>query len=116
MLMHETMVAESLLATISDEVKKQNAKPVSAKISCGMLNAVNDEVLCFAFDAIAKGTSCEGIRLEIEHKLMQGQCKKCNERFDFKLNCPKCPKCDSEEFDLLPDAPLLLEQIEFEME
>jgi Zn finger protein HypA/HybF involved in hydrogenase expression len=76
----------------------------------------NDEVLCFAFDAIAKGTSCEGIKLEIEHKPMQGQCKNCNERFDFKLNCPKCPKCDSEEFDLLPDAPLLLEQIEFEME
>jgi Zn finger protein HypA/HybF involved in hydrogenase expression len=45
MLMHETMVAESLLATISEEAKKQNAKPLSARISCGMLNAVNDEVL-----------------------------------------------------------------------
>jgi hydrogenase nickel incorporation protein HypA/HybF len=115
MLMHETM-AESLLAAISEEAKKQNARPVSAKISCGMLNAINDEALCFAFDAIAKGTSCEGIKLEIEHKLMQGQCKKCSEHFEVKLSRPKCPKCDGEEFDLLPDAPLLLEQVEFEME
>jgi hydrogenase nickel incorporation protein HypA/HybF len=114
--MHETMVAESLLATISEEARKQNAKPLSARISCGMLNAVNDEVLCFAFDAIAKGTSCEGIRLEIEHKLMQGQCKNCNECFELKLSCLKCPTCDNEDFDLLPDAPLLLEQIEFETE
>ncbi len=29
---------------------------------------------------------------------------------------PKCPKCGSEDFDLLPDAPLLLEQIEFQTE
>ena len=80
--MHETMIAESLLAAISEEARKHNSKPVSAKISCGMLSAVNDEILCFAFDAAAKGTPCEGLRLEIEHK----------------------PK---------PDAPLLLEEIEF---
>jgi Zn finger protein HypA/HybF involved in hydrogenase expression len=66
--MHETMIAQSLLAAISEEAKKQNAKPVSARISCGMLNAVNDEILCFAFEAAAKGTLCEGVRLEIEHK------------------------------------------------
>jgi hydrogenase nickel incorporation protein HypA/HybF len=81
-----------------------------------MLNAINDEALCFAFDALAKGTSCEGMRLEIEHKPMQGQCKKCSEHFEVELSHLKCPKCDGEEFDLLPDVPLLLEQIEFEME
>jgi hydrogenase nickel incorporation protein HypA/HybF len=116
MLMHETMVAESLLTTISAESAKQNARPVSAKISCGMLNAINDEILCFAFEAIAKGTPCEGMRLEIEHKPIQGKCKNCDETFDFELCLPKCPKCESEEFDLLPDAPLTLEEIEFETE
>jgi len=81
--MHETMIAESLLAAICEEVKKHNSKPVSAKISCGMLSAVSNEILCFAFDAAAKGTPCEGMRLEIEHKAK-------------------------------PDAPLLLEEIEFQ--
>ena len=114
--MHETMVAQSLLATISAETAKQNAKPVGARISCGMLNAINNETLCFAFEAIAKGTSCEGIKLEIEHKPMRGQCKNCNESFNVVFSCPSCPKCGSEEFDLLPDAPLMLEEIEFETE
>jgi len=114
--MHETMMAQSLLAAISNEASKQNAKPVGAKISCGMLNAVNDEVLCFAFEAIAMGTTCEGVKLEIEHKPMQGQCKNCNQNFDFELCCPRCPKCKGEQFDLLPDAPLLLESIEFQTE
>ena len=62
--MDETMIAESLLAAMSEEAAKHNSKPVSAKISCGMLSAVNDEILCFAFDAAAKGTPCEGMRLE----------------------------------------------------
>ena len=111
--MHETMVAESLLAAISQEAAKQDAKPISAKISCGTFNAISDEILCFAFEAIAKGTSCEGTKLEIEHKSLQARCKKCNENFDVELSHPKCPKCDSKEFELLPDAPMLLEEIEF---
>lgn len=114
--MHETMVAENLLATISAETAKQKARPVSAKISCGLLNAVNDEVLCFAFEAIVKGTACEGMKLEIEHKPMQGRCKNCEQNFEIELCHPKCPKCNSEDFELLPDAPLVLETIEFETE
>jgi hydrogenase nickel incorporation protein HypA/HybF len=88
MLMHETMVAQSLLTAILTETAKYNAKPVSAKISCGVLSAVNDELLQFAFDVIAEGTDCEGMQLQIEHKQMQGQCKNCNRNFDVELCCP----------------------------
>ena len=111
--MHEMMVAENLLAVISDEAAKRNAKAIGAKISCGKLYAINDEALHFAFEAIAKGTPCEGLKLQIEHKPIQGRCKKCNETFDADFSSPKCPKCSGEDFELLPDAPLLLEEIEY---
>ena len=114
--MHEMMVAEALLTTISAETAKQNAKPLAAKVSCGILNTVNDELLCFAFDAIAKGTTCEGIKLQIEHKPIRGRCKDCKEIFEFELARPNCPVCSSENFELLPDEPLILEEIEFESE
>ena len=114
--MHETMVAQNLLATISAETVKQNAKPIAAKISCGMLNAINDELLSFAFDAVSKGTNCEGITLEVEHKPMRGKCKSCDEVFEFELSNARCPKCGNEDFTLLPDEPLVLEEIEFRTE
>ena len=128
--MHEMMIAQNLLATISAEAAKQDAKPVNTRISCGKLYAINDEVLCFAFEAITKGTACEGMKLEIEHKPIQGRCKNCNAGFDVELGTPfcntsqngnpltspRCPKCGSEDFDLLPDAPLILEIIELETE
>jgi len=114
--MHEMVVAQSLLSAISAEAEKQNGKPVGARISCGMLNAINDEVLCFAFEAIAKGTTCEGLKLQVEHKAIRARCKRCGETFDLEISESNCRKCASEDFELLPDAPLLLEEIEFETE
>jgi hydrogenase nickel insertion protein HypA len=116
MLMHEAMVAKNLLKIIEEQAQKHNAKPVSAKISCGKLYAINDEVLCFAFEAIAKGTEYEGLNLQIEHKAIKAQCKNCNCEFEIELSEPKCARCGSKQFDLLPDAPLILEEIEFQEE
>jgi len=114
--MHEMMVAQNLVATILAEASKHNAKPIGAKISCGKLYAINNEALCFAFEAIAKGTVCEDVKLEIEHKPIRGQCKNCSQNFEVEFSSPRCPKCGSEDFELLPDAPLMLEEIEFETE
>ena len=112
--MHETMVAHSLVEAISDEAAKYDAKPISARISCGGLSAVNDEILCFAFEAVAKDTICEGMRLQIEHKPLMAKCRSCSQDFEVDLSKPKCSCCGSEDFELLADAPLLLEEIELE--
>ena len=66
--MHETMVAQSLFEAISAETEKQKAKPISAKISYGTFSCINNEALSFAFEAISKGTTCEGLTLVIEQK------------------------------------------------
>ena len=112
--MHEATVAQSLLVTISDEAEKYNARPIAARISCGTLAAINDEALHFAFEAIAKGTLCEDVRLEVEHKPLRARCRNCGESFEVDLSQPKCAKCGGEDFELLPDAPMVLEEIEFQ--
>ena len=114
--MHEITIAQGLLDAILAEVAKQNAKPVRAKISCGAFDAVNDEALCFAFEAVSKETVCEGVKLKIEHKPMEGNCKNCNETFIVDQASIKCPKCGSEDFELVSCTSLLLEEIEFQTE
>ncbi len=114
--MHEAMVAQSLLNAILEEAEKEHARPARAMISCGALEAINDEVLDFAFQAIAKDTACEGMELKIEHKAIQAKCRDCEAIFEFDVIEQKCPKCGCSQFDILPDAPLLLENIEFETE
>lgn len=112
--MHEMTVAQSLIEIISDEAAKHHAKPVGAKISCGTLNPINDEALCFAFEAIAKDTPCEGMKIRVEHEPIGARCKNCGDDFRVDLSRPACPKCGGDGFELLADAPLLLEEIDFE--
>jgi hydrogenase nickel incorporation protein HypA/HybF len=112
--MHETAVAQSLVEIITQEARSRHAKPIRAKMSCGELNAINDEALSFAFEAIAAGTPCEGTTLQIEHKPLQAKCRTCGRVFAIDFLNVKCPDCGGSDFELLPDAPLLLEAIEFE--
>jgi len=111
--MHEMMVAQSLMAIISDEAAKHDAKPLAAKISCGTLSSLNDEAFCFAFEAIAKDTPYEDLKFQIEHKPIRARCEICKLEFEIELSHPECP-CGSEDFRLLPDAPLILEEIDFQ--
>jgi hydrogenase nickel incorporation protein HypA/HybF len=83
-------------------------------MSCGELNAINDEVLSSAFEAIAQGTPCEGTKLQIEHKPLEAKCTTCGRTFAVDFSNVKCPDCGGGDFDLLPDVPLLVEEIEFE--
>ena len=113
--MHEMAVAESILHTILEQSERlDGARPVAARISCGQFNALNDETMHFAFESISEGTPCEGMRLEIRHIPLQARCRQCAATFEFEVYHPMCPQCQNEEFDFLPDAPLLLEDIEFD--
>ena len=114
--MHETAIAQGIFDAIEKEARKQKAKPLSAKITCGLLNAVNDEVLQFAFDAICKDTICEATKLYIDHKPLLGQCKDCDRQFNIDISKPVCPGCGSGSFELLPDEPMMLQEIEFDTE
>ena len=111
--MHETSVAQSIIESITTEAERIGKKPVHAKISCGQLNALNDEVMQFAFEVVSKGTACEGMTLAIEHYPLRATCRACAVTFDFDIYSPLCPQCQSTEYELAEDAPLLLEEIEF---
>ncbi|MCF7972334.1 MAG: hydrogenase maturation nickel metallochaperone HypA [Phycisphaerae bacterium] len=111
--MHETVVAQNMIDAVLQEAKKHCKKPVRIKVSCGQLNALNEEVFGFAFDVVSQGTLCEGVQVEIEHKPFQAQCQDCHQTFDLDIDQPQCTACQSDSFELMPDAPLILEEIEF---
>jgi hydrogenase nickel incorporation protein HypA/HybF len=112
--MHEAMIAENTLETILAQTKKRPGRVVRVVISCGQMNALNDEAMQFAFEAAATGTICQNAKLEIKHIPLKGVCKRCGSKFEFDLYNPQCPKCGKSDFSIGDDAPLLLEEIEFE--
>jgi len=112
--MHETAAAQSIIQIVEAEADKLHKRPIRVRISCGALNAVNDEVMRFAFEAVGKGTITEGAALEIRHVPLNGRCRACGERFEFDLDAAACTRCGGHEYTLEPDAALTLDEIEFE--
>jgi len=112
--MHEAMIAENILETIFAQTKTRAGKVTRIVISCGQMNVLNDEAMQFAFQAAAAGTICQDAKLQIRHIPLKGICKSCGSEFEFDLYDPKCPKCGKSDFSIGEDAPLLLEEIEFE--
>ena len=113
--MHEMAVAESILHTILEQAEQvDGARPVLARISCGQFNALNDESMRFAFESISEGTLCEGMRLEIRHIPLQARCHACGATFTFDVYQPVCESCHGTHYGFEPDAPLLLEDMEFQ--
>ena len=112
--MHETAIAESILVTILEQAEKVKAKPISARISCGQFNRINEEVMRFAFEVISEGTLCEGMRLDVRFIPLRAECKQCHAVFEFDVYHPVCGTCGSVHYEFVPDAPLLLEEIELE--
>lgn len=112
--MHEASVAQGVLEAIVHECEQRHVRPKNALISCGQLNALNNEAFALAFEAIAQGTLCEGLCIEIKHKPFGAICHACHQKFEIGLQTNACVHCGCDDFELLPDAPLLLETIEFE--
>ncbi|HAL44981.1 MAG: hypothetical protein A2Y12_06655 [Planctomycetes bacterium GWF2_42_9] len=112
--MHEAMVAENILEAILAQVPKKKGTVVRIVISCGVINALNDEAMKFAFDSISQGTICQNAKLKIKHIPLKASCNHCHKKFNFDLYDPQCPKCGKSDIKLGADAPLLLKEIEFE--
>lgn len=56
---------------------------------------------------------CQAMRLQIRH-ILPVSAKTALRVLDFDVYHPHCSACNSQQFSFEPDAPLLLEEIEFE--
>lgn len=112
--MHELAVAEALLEQILQIAKDRPDRPAVAKISCGQLNAVNPEALSFAFDVLAKGTRCQGMKITVDIKPIKMCCNGCGLTYLWDESRDGCPACGGDDTRVMPDAPLVLESVEFQ--
>jgi hydrogenase nickel incorporation protein HypA/HybF len=111
--MDELEIAESVFETLLAEANKLRLPPLAITLSYGAMQQVNKEALCEAFDALCRETICSGARLLIKELPLQIRCQSCDAVSDYDVRAPRCGKCGSEKYNFLPDAPILLEDIEF---
>jgi hydrogenase nickel insertion protein HypA len=112
--MDESQIAQCILELVCAEAGKRDLKPLAVTVSHGAMLAVDKEALHEAFRLSARGTVCEGVSLVLRQIPLQIRCDSCGAEGIYELYAPHCPRCRSHNFHFLPDAPIVLEDIEFQ--
>ncbi len=93
--MHEVGIVESAIRAARKEMEQRKAhRLLSLKLRIGALAGVDPQALEFAFEAVTRSCSMEGVQLEVETVPALASCTNCNHEFTtgdrLFLQCPEC--------------------------
>jgi hydrogenase nickel incorporation protein HypA/HybF len=89
--MHELSLSGAIVNTV---VKHARGRPVSVvSLRVGALRQVVPDTLDFYFEFVARGTVCEGARLEQELVPARLRCTGCEREWEVELPIFMCPGC-----------------------
>lgn len=89
--MHELSLSGAIVNTV---VKHAQDRPVSVvNLRVGALRQVIPDTLDFYFGFVAKGTVCEGARLEQELVPARLHCTSCEREWEIDMPVFMCPDC-----------------------
>ena len=111
--MHELSIATSLVETAARSAGEHGAVRVrTLRVRIGALTGVEPDALTFCFPFAAKGTVCEGARLDIVRVPAAGSCGACGATTDVADPLVRCPACDGWPLAMSGGRDLSLESLE----
>lgn len=93
--MHELSIAESIIEVIDSHLDEGGYARCSAvTVRAGLLSAVDEEALRFAFEALCEQAGRDGVELTVETTYPAASCE-CGCRFEVTDIIYQCPQCGS---------------------
>jgi hydrogenase nickel incorporation protein HypA/HybF len=109
---HELSLSGAVVNTV---VKHAGGRPVSVvNLRVGRLRQVVPETLVFYFEFVARGTICEGARLEQEIVAASLRCMACAEEWEIEIPAFRCPSCGGSDVTVASGEEFEVESIEIE--
>jgi hydrogenase nickel incorporation protein HypA/HybF len=109
---HELSVASAVVDTA---VRHADGRRVTAvHLRVGHLRQVVPDSLAFYFEHVARGTSCEGARLEQDVVPASLRCNACGHEWELEESDFRCPACGSGNARIAAGDELEVESIEVE--
>lgn len=110
--MHELSLSSAIVNTAA---KHAGGRPITAvHLRIGGLRQVVPETLDFYFELVARGTACEGARLEQELIPARLGCRDCAREWEIDFPLFRCPSCGGAEVEVLSGEELEVESIDVE--
>jgi hydrogenase nickel incorporation protein HypA/HybF len=89
--MHELSLSSAIVATAAKHAGGRRVSVVSLRV--GRLRQVIPETLEFYFEFVARGTVCEGAKLEQEVLEARLRCNPCGTEWGIEVPAFRCPTC-----------------------
>lgn len=115
--MHETSIAQNIIAIVQETLKEQPASASSVKtvrVVLGEMIAVVPELLHHAYDSLVSNTQLEQSRLEISIIPISAHCLSCDYTFGLKEFDFSCPGCHSSNIEVQTGNEFFIKEIEVE--
>jgi hydrogenase nickel incorporation protein HypA/HybF len=110
---HELSLSSAIVNTA---VRHADGRPVSlVSLRIGQLRQVVPDTLAFYFEIVARGTVCEGARLEQEVIGARLRCARCGHGWAVEIPAFRCPACAGAEVEIAAGDECEVESIEVEL-
>lgn len=111
--MHEMSIAQTILEqldTLAGEYAPQRITRV--RLVWGELQQIHEPSLREAMRILLHDGPMADMTLDLTCEPIQGRCRPCDVIFNLDEANFTCPTCSRDDYDILPDRPLTLEQID----
>ena len=116
-IMHELSITEAILSSALDEAKKNNAtRIISISLDMGELSSVVPECVQEYFDMLSEGTIAHDALLNFNLIRSLLKCRCCDNEFHMEHMRLRCPKCNSQNVDIIKGKEFNIRQLEIEQE
>jgi hydrogenase nickel incorporation protein HypA/HybF len=109
---HELSLSSAIVGTVVKHAEGRRVSVVSLRV--GRLRQVVPDTLEFYFEFVAKGTVCEGARLEQELLEARLRCESCEHEWSIEIPAFRCPICGGAEVEIASGNEFEVESIEVE--
>ena len=110
--MHELSLSSAIVNTVAKHARGRRVTVVELRV--GKMRQVIPDTLEFYFEFVARGTVCEGARLEQQVIDVTLRCHECGHEWEIEIPAFRCPQCTSSDVEIASGNEFEVEAIEVE--
>jgi hydrogenase nickel incorporation protein HypA/HybF len=108
--LHELSLSSAIVNTVAKHANGRKVTLVSLRV--GRLRQVVPDTLEFYFEFVARGSVCEGARLEQEVTDARLRCQPCAREWEIEIPAFRCPTCGGSDVKIASGDEFEVESIE----
>jgi hydrogenase nickel incorporation protein HypA/HybF len=109
---HELSLSSAIVNTVAKHAQGRRVSVVTLRV--GRLRQVVPDTLEFYFEFVARGSVCEGARLEQELIDARLHCRGCGHEWAIEIPAFRCPECTGSDVQVASGDEFEVESIEIE--